>query len=59
MPILSNKNTIPCVSSLRGFKFPVPPPPRPENNKIIQESGFEPVYILLENGSNADFIIQE
>jgi hypothetical protein len=35
----------------------IPPGPRPVNNKIIQESGAMPVYMLLEN--SFEFIIQE
>lgn len=57
MPILSNKNTIPCVRSFKNLISP--PAPKPGGDGIIQESGLEPIYILLETGSNADFIIQE
>jgi len=59
MPILSTKNTIACVRLLQGLKSPTPPAPRPGDDKIIQELGEEPIYILLENSSSTDFIIQE
>ena len=39
-------------------RSPIPPGPRPINNKIIQESGPIPVFILLEN-SSTETIIQE
>jgi len=56
MPVLSNKNTIPAISPPGG---PFGPNIIPIVNGIIQESAPFPFYILAENATNEDYIIQE
>ncbi len=53
----SIKNTVYTFRNINS-KSPIPPAPRPVNNKILQESGVL-AFILLENSSNSEFIIQE
>ena len=57
MPSNLIKNTFYTFRNVNS-KSPIPPGPRPINNKIIQESGPTPVFILLEN-SSTETVIQE